>query len=55
MTPPSAPKEDASWLQLKEYEVYCKIFLLIKYKLINIILDNITKSRCTFSIENRNS
>jgi hypothetical protein len=21
MTPPSAPKEDASWLQLKEYEV----------------------------------
>jgi hypothetical protein len=29
MIPPSAPKEDSSWLQLKEYEV-CLVFFIIK-------------------------
>ena len=30
MTPPSPPKEDSSWLQLKEYEVLLMLMIIIK-------------------------
>jgi hypothetical protein len=28
MKPPSAPKEDSSWVELKEYEVYLVVFMI---------------------------
>jgi len=43
MKPPSGPKEDSSWLQLKEYEV-CVNACVIRLNEDVFILDNITKS-----------